>query len=575
MRLSISKSKNTELFYIIESTYINKKHSTRIVEKLGNLDEVKTKANGKDPYLWAKEYAEKLTLQEKENKRTIIKSYSQNKLISKNEKINFNCGYLFLQKIYYDLKLNKICNTISDKYQFKFDLNDILSKLVYGRIIFPSSKLKTFEESQKFLEGPNFEYHHIGRALEKICLESDFIQSELYKNSLKYKPRNNKILYYDLTNFFFEIEQEDDLRKYGVSKEHRSNPIVQFGLFMDGDGLPLCCDINPGNTNENKTLKPLEEKIIKDFELSKIVVCTDAGLASKANRKFNNTNNRKFITTQSIKKLKEDYKTWAFDKTGWKIPNIPNKTIDISSLFTNEELAKKFKDTTFYKERWIKEDGLEQRIIVTFSLKYKNYQEKIRQSQINRAQKLIDSNPKKIGKPKQNDFKRFIDTIVTTNDGEVAENNNYSINQKAIEEEAKYDGFYAVCTNLEDEAKDIVKVNHQRWEIEESFRLMKSEFKSRPSYLSREDRIKAHFLTCFIALVIYRYLEKKLDEKYTSSEIIDTLQNMNFSKKDNDYIPNYIRTDLTDELHEKFGFRTDYEIITEKNIKKIFKSLKI
>lgn len=575
MRVKISKSKNTENFYIIKSTYIDKKRSTKIVEKLGTIEEVKAKANGQDPYKWAKEYAMKLTAQEKEGSRKIIKQFSQNKIIDKNSERLFNGGYLFLQKIYYDLKIDDICNSITDKYQFKFDLNDILSKLIYGRIIFPSSKLKTFEESKKFLEPPKFEYHHIGRALEKLCLESDFIQSELYKNSSKYKPRNNKVLYYDLTNFFFEIEQEDDLRKYGVSKEHRPNPIVQFGLFMDGDGIPLCCDINPGNKNENITLKPLEKKIIKDFELSKVVVCTDAGLASKANRKFNNTNTRRFITTQSIKKLNNDLKKWALDKTGWQITNMPDKSIDISKLFTDDNLAKKWKNTTFYKERWIKDnDGFEQRIIISFSLKYKLYQEKIRQSQIQRAQKLIDSNPKKIGKPKQNDFKRFINNVVTTDNGEIADNNNYSIDNKIIEEEAKYDGFYAVCTNLEDSAKDIVKINHQRWEIEESFRIMKSEFKTRPVYLSREDRIKAHFLTCFLSLVIYRYLEKELDEKYTSSKIIETLQEMNFLKLDEDFIPNYTRTDITDLLHKKFDFRTDYEIMSQKNLKKIFKQTK-
>lgn len=571
MRLSTSKSKNAILFYIIKSTYIDKKHSTKIVEKLGTLEEVKIKANGEDPYIWAKRYAEELTKKEKDGTRKIIKEYSQTTIIPKDEQLLFNGGYLFLQKIYYDLKINKICDKITDKYQFKFDLNDILSKLVYGRIIYPSSKLKTFEESKNFLEKPNFEYHHIGKALEKICLEMGFIQSELYKNSCKYSPRNNKVLYYDLTNFFFEIEQEDDFRKYGVSKENRPNPIVQFGLFMDGDGIPICCDINPGNTNENSTLKPLEEKIIKDFELSKVVVCTDAGLASKANRKFNDTNERKFITTQSVKQLKEELKEWAFDNNGWKLTNLPNKVIDITKLYEDESLASKWKDAVFYKEKWIKDsDGFEQRLIITFSLKYKNYQEKIRQNQISRAQKLIDSNPRKIGKPKQNDFKRFITNIITTNTGEVAENNNYSINEDIIKDEARYDGFYAVCTNLEDDASEIVKVNHQRWEIEESFRIMKSEFKSRPVYLSREDRIKAHFLTCYLALVIFRYLEKKLDSKYTYSEIIETLQNMNFLKEDGDYRPMYKRTDLTDLLHEKFDFRTDYQIITLQNFKKIF-----
>ena len=576
MRIRTTKTKNTIQYAIIYDINFNGKRTTKIYENLGTEEKIKLKSGNKEPLVWLKEYVNELNEKSKENNLPVLIKKFPNKIIDKNDQFNYNGGYLFLQKIYYDLKLNDICNTITNKYQFKFDLNDILSKLIYGRILFPSSKLKTLEESKKFLEQPNFEYQHIGRALEKLCLESDFIQSELYKNSNKYKTRNNKILYYDLTNFFFEIEQEDDFRKYGVSKEHRPNPIVQMGLFMDGDGIPLSFSINPGNTNENTTLKPLEEKIINDFDLSTIVICTDAGLASKANRKFNNTNTRKFITTQSIKQLKEDLQKWALDKTGWKIPGIDNKLIDLSSLYTDEDLQNKWKDTTFYKERWIKDNkGFEQRIIVTFSYKYKKYQENIREQQIIRSQKLIDSNPKKIGKPKQNDFKRFISNIVTTNEGEVAEVNNYSINQEAIDNEAKYDGFYAVCTNLLDDAKDIVKANHQRWEIEESFRIMKSEFKTRPVYLSREDRIKAHFLTCFLSLVIFRYLEKELEEKYTVREIIETLINMNFyEEKGYGYSPAYTRTNLTDLLHEKFKFRTDYETITYQKFKKIFKNTK-
>ena len=575
MRIKITKTKNAENFYVIESTYINKKHSSKIVERLGNLEEVKRKAGKMDPYLWAKQYASKLTQEDKENKRTIIKSYSQSKLIPKDIQNKYNVGYLFLQDIYYKLGLNQICNDITDKYQFKFDLNDILSKLIYSRILFPASKLKTLDLSKKFLEQPNFDYQHIERALPILCKENDFIQSELYKNSKKYAPRNNRILYYDCTNFFFELEIEDEFRKYGKSKENRPNPIVQMGLFMDGDAIPLSCEITPGNKNEQKTLQPLEEKILKDFELSEIVVCTDAGLASTANRKFNNTNSRKFITTQSIKKLKEFLKEEVLDLTkGWHLPG-SDKIYDIEALRTDEKLKEIYKDKTFYKERWIKENGLEQRLIVTFSVKYQEYQKHIRNNQIERAKKIIENNPKKIGKAKQNDPKRFIETINTTSNGDVAEETHYSINQNIIDEEAKYDGLYAVCTNLEDDVQDIIKVNHKRWEIEESFRIMKSEFNARPVFHSNEDAIKAHFLICFLALTIYRYLEKKLDEKYTVGEIIDSLKEMDLSVKDGDYIPNYTRTNLTDDLHEKFGFRTDFEILTEKNLKKIIKNTKI
>lgn len=575
MRIKITKTKNAENFYVIESTYINKKHSSKIVERLGNLEDVKRKAGKMDPYLWAKQYASKLTQEDKENKRTIIKSYSQSKLIPKDIQNKYNVGYLFLQDIYYKLGLNQICNDITDKYQFKFDLNDILSKLIYSRILFPASKLKTLDLSKKFLEQPNFDYQHIERSLPIFCKENDFIQSELYKNSKKYAPRNNRILYYDCTNFFFELEIEDEFRKYGKSKENRPNPIVQMGLFMDGDAIPLSCEITPGNKNEQKTLQPLEEKILKDFELSEIVVCTDAGLASTANRKFNNTNSRKFITTQSIKKLKEFLKEEVLDLTkGWHLPG-SDKIYDIEALRTDEKLKERYKDKTFYKERWIKENGLEQRLIVTFSVKYQEYQRHIRNNQIERAKKIIENNPKKIGKAKQNDPKRFIETINTTSSGEIAEETHYSINQSIIDEEAKYDGLYAVCTNLEDDVQDIIKINHKRWEIEESFRIMKSEFNARPVFHSNEDAIKAHFLICFLALTIYRYLEKKLDEKYTVGEIIDSLKEMDLSVKDGDYIPNYTRTNLTDDLHEKFGFRTDFEILTEKNLKKIIKNTKI
>ena len=575
MRIRTMKTKNTVQYAIIKDINKNGKRTTCIYENLGTIDKFKQRAGDKEPLEWLQNYVNDLNKKHKEENLPVIIKKDPSKIIEKNIQTSFNVGYLFLQDIYYKLGIDNICKDISEKYQFKFDLNDILSKLIYSRVIFPASKLKTLELSKKFLEQPNFDYQHIERALPIICEEMDFIQSELYKNSCKYMERNIKILYYDCTNYYFEIEEENGLKQYGPSKEHRPNPISQMGLFMDGNGIPLAFDITPGNTNEQKTLKPLEEKIIKDFKNSKFVVCTDAGLASIDNRKFNNTNNRKFITTQSIKKLKSHLKEEALDLTkGWHLPN-EKKTYNISKLRTDEKLMEQYKDKTFYKERWIKENGLEQRLIVTFSVKYQEYQKHIRECQINRAKKLIETNPKKISKARQNDPQRFIKTINVTDDGEVAEKFNYSIDQNIIDEEAKYDGLYAVCTNLEDSVEDIIKVNHRRWEIEESFRIMKSEFKSRPVFHSKDEMIKAHFVTCFLALIVYRYLEKNLDEKYTVSEIIETLRNMDV-KLDNDdsYTPNYIRTDLTDALHNKFGFRTDFEVMNIKNFKKIIKKTK-
>ncbi len=576
MRKNITKSKNMEHYSIIQDITKNGKRTTCVYENIGNYEKLKLRAGNEDPIMWLDNYVKELNKKSKEDSLPIIIQKNPNKIIDKNVQVEFNVGYLFLQDLYYKLGLNNICKNISDRHQFKFDLNDILSKLIYSRILFPASKLKTMQLSKKFFEQPNFEYQHIERALPILNEENDFIQSQLYNNSKKYYPRNNRILYYDCTNFFFEIEQEDDFRKYGKSKENRPNPIVQMGLFMDGDGIPLSCEITPGNTNEQITLKPLEEKIIKDFNLAEIVVCTDAGLASNANRKFNNKNNRKFITTQSIKKLKDFLKEEALDLTkGWHLFG-SNKTYNIEKLRTDERLIEAYKDKTFYKERWIKENGIEQRLIVTYSVKYQEYQRHIRNNQIERAKKLIEKNPKKLGKPKQNDPKRFIETTATTENGEVANETYYSINQSVIDDEAKYDGLYAVCTNLEDDVQDIIKVNHRRWEIEESFRIMKSEFNARPAFHSTEEAIKAHFLICFLSLTIYRFLEKKLDERYTVGDILDTLREMNLKLDSPEvYSPNYLRTDLTDDLHNKFGFRTDYEAIREKNLKKICKETKI
>ena len=569
MRLQISKSKNASSLYVTKSIYVNGVSTSKVVEKLGTYDELKEKLNGEDPIEWAKAYVAELTRKEKEEKREVMVRYSPAKQIDKDEQKTFNGGYLFLQQIYHQLGLSKISKAISDKYKFTYNLDSVLSRLVYSRIIFPASKLATCEQSRLFMEQPEFELQHVYRSLEVLAKESDCIQSELYKNSLKIFDRNKGILYYDCTNYFFETEQEDGLRQYGVSKEHRPNPIVQMGLFMDGDGFPLAFCINKGNTNEQVTLKPLEKKIISDFGLSRFVVCTDAGLASVANRKFNDIQDRAFITTQSIKKLKASLREWALDPTGWKMSG-SDVLYDLTELNEDSNL-----DLTFYKERWIKEKDLEQKLIVTFSTKYQKYQQSIRNRQVERAQKVIDTNPGKLKKCNSNDYKRFISKSHCTENGEVAENESYSIDTGLIAGEAAYDGFYAVCTNLDDDASAIIKVNQRRWEIEESFRIMKSEFKARPVYLQRDDRIEAHFTTCFISLMIYRILEKKLGEKYTCHDIVTGLRDMNFFEITGEgYLPTYTRTDLTDDLHDAFGFRTDYQIVNTKQMKKIFKDTK-
>ena len=588
MKLTVSKSKNSASFYVQKT--IRKpdgKVTTVTIETLGNPTEVTTTACGKDPYVWAQEYVNELNRKEYDENKEILVSYSPSKLLKKGEQKLFNCGYLFLQKIYYQLGLDKICRDISDRHLFEYDLNDILSKLIYTRILFPSSKLSSNKQAKKLIEQPSFELHDIYRSLSVLAQENDFIQAQLYKNSQKVIERRKDILYYDCTNYFFELEEADGLRRYGKSKQHQPLPIVGMGLFMDHDGIPLAFDIYPGNKNEQPTLKPLEKKVIRDYGMEQIIVCTDAGLSSKANRKFNDraidgVQIRSFITTQSVKQLPEYLKEFALAPEGWHLPG-SSETFCLDEIDEETDYHK-----VFYKDRWIKEDlsqrkikngakPLEQHLIVSFSPKYKNYQRKIRKGQIDRAQKLIDSGNYKQRPKNQNDPHRFIVREKATKDGEICSEELVYLDTDAILEEERYDGFYAVCTNLSDmNADEIVKINKKRWEIEECFRIMKTDFKARPVYLQTEDHIRSHFLTCFIALMIYRILEKKLKETFTCEEIIDTLRNMWMARPGEKlgYTPVYTRTDLTDALHETAGFRTDYQIISDINMRKIIRATK-
>ena len=568
MHLMIDKSKYGHNTLYVYKSFRNEngKSTSKCVERLGRYDDLKKIHD--DPIAWAKSYIEELNRQEQSE---ISITYSTTKPIEKGVDSLFNGGYLFLQKIFYDLGLDKICKSISKRYSFKYNLTDILSVLINGRILFPKSKSGTFEDSKYHLEQHDFELQDVYRSLEVVAKEKDFIQSELYKNSCSLAKRNDKILYYDCTNYYFEIEKESGMRKYGISKEHRPNPIVEMGLFMDGDGIPLAFCLTDGNVNEQKTLQPLEKQIIDDFQHSKFVVCTDAGLSSTSNRKFNNVCDRAFITTQSIKKMKEFQKDWALSAEGWRLPGTKEK-FNINDILNDKKLREKYRLCTFYKEQWFNEHDIEQRYIVTFSIKYMLYQRGIRNEQIERAEKALASNSKR-EKYRQSDYKRFISRTTVTEDGEVAEKNIYSLNEEKIQDEERYDGFYAVATNLEDPAQEIIRINHRRWEIEESFRIMKNEFAARPVYLSRDDRITAHFTICYLALTIYRYLEKRIDG-YTCNELLEQLKAIKFYKNKEGYIPVYTRTDLTDKLHEIFGFRTDYQLIPHAEMKKIIKATK-
>lgn len=568
MRLGYSRSKNSIFYYAQKTVYVDGKNKSMIVKKFGSEKHICETYGVTDAKAWAQEQVALMNLAEKEENAPVSIDFSPVKSLEDNTQRCFNGGYLFLQDIYYELGLDRISRAVAKKHGFKYNLNSILSRLVYARILYPASKKSTYEDSHRFIEQPDFELHQIYRALSVIAEESDYIQSTLFKNSMKLSKRKTGVIYYDCTNFYFEIEQAADDKQYGVSKENRPLPIVEMGLFMDAEGIPLAFCINPGNQNEQLSLIPLEEKLLANFDMSRFVVCTDAGLSSTGNRKFNadKDGNRAFVTTQSIKKLKKHLKEWTLNVTGWKLSGDPEDTCyDISSIDET-----KYKDSIFYKSRWIKEDGLEQQLIVTYSVKYLDYQRTIRNRQIERALKTLKNGKACVESKRQNDPKRFIKADHATKEGEAADRTMYYIDETIVKEEEIYDGFYAVCTNLEDDAQGIVKINKRRWEIEECFRIMKSEFDARPVYLQDSERIKAHFMTCFIALIVYRYLEKKLDEKYTCSQLIDCLREMNYLRfEGKGYIPTYTKTKLTDDLHAAFGFNTATEIIPIMKMKNI------
>ena len=572
MYVSITGATSNKNVYICRSyRKENGKTSSKIYRKLGKLNDLLEQFSGDYDAMmaWAKLEAQKDTDQYNDNTRNISVSFSRLACIPKDEQRFFNVGYLFLQNIFAELKIDSICRKISKKHKYTYDFNAIITDLVFARILSPSSKLSSYTYCKTLLEPPKYELQNIYRALSVMADESDFIQEELYRNSNFFQPRNKKILYYDCTNYYFEIEQDDDLRKYGKSKENRPNPIVTMGLFMDADGIPLAFDIFPGNQNEQTTLKPLETKVVSDFECSDFIFCSDAGLGSKANRKFNSFGNRAYVITQSLKKMNKEDKSIALNPKQFRKIGSQN-FIDISTL---DESDSEIYNTIYYKEIPVANGDMDEIVIVTYSPKYKAYQRKICQQQIDRAKKMIDEPGKKRRGKNQNDPARFVKTVAVTNDGEVAENKAYDLDTERISEEEIYDGFYAVITNLEGDVEEILRINKQRWEIEENFRIMKTDFEARPVYVRRDDRIKAHFLICFISLLIYRLLENKLNKKYTCEEILSTLRNMNMTllSKESGYIPSYTRTKLTDDLHRIFDFRTDYEFISKSEMRSIIK----
>lgn len=583
MYISTSKSKNVTIYYVCKSFRKDGGTTSKRIETLGTVDDIRRRCGDSDPIEWARNYARELTEKDKAEQRAVTVSLRPGVPMAMNERKVFNGGYLALSKVYHQLGISGICNDISSKYGFEYDLDNILSRLIYTRVLSPGSKLSSYSESRRFIEQPKFKLEEIYRSLSVLAKESDYIQSQVFRNSLSTVGRDTSVIYYDCSNFFFEIEQADmlqknragelelGLRQYGHSKEHRPNPIVQMGLFMDRNGLPLAFCLNPGNTAETKTLVPLEKKLSTDFGMSDCVVCTDAGLSSMSNRRFNNREGRHFITVQSLKdkKIAPHLQQWALDPEGWHVCGQDNTV----TLFTDE--AAKVSDKVLYKERWINENNLEQRLIVTYSEKYALYQRTLRQQQIDRALKAINNGTARRKKKSPNDASRFIAETHFTDSAEVAENTSYALDLEAIEKEARFDGFYAICSNLEDEsAVEIIRANSQRWEIEDMFRTLKTEFESRPVYLRRNDRIIAHFITCFLALLIFKTLKIRLNlPDITTPQLRKKLIDMNYMQiRGEGYIPVFEGDDVTTAIADFVAPSLQNQIITSRNMKAIIKS---
>lgn len=583
MYISTSKSKNVTIYYVCKSFRKDGATTSKRIETLGTLDDIRQRCGDADPLEWARDYARELTARDKAEQRAVTVSLRPGLQMPMGEQRLFNGGYLALSKVYHQLGLDRICDSISAKYSLEYDLDNILSNLIYTRVLYPGSKLSSFAESHRFIEQPRHKLEEIYRSLSVLAKECDLIQSQVFRNSLSAVGRDTSVIYYDCSNFFFEIEQADalqknptgdlelGLRQYGHSKEHRPNPIVQMGLFMDRNGLPLAFCIDPGNTAETKTLVPLEKKLDTDFGMSDCVVCTDAGLSSLSNRRYNNRQGRHFITVQSLKdkKIAPHLQQWALDPEGWHVSGQDNTV----ALFSEEFW--KVRDKVLYKERWINENNLEQRLIVTYSEKYATYQRTLRQQQIDRALKSIKNGTARRKKKSPCDASRFIAETHYTDSAEVAGNTEYTLDIEAIEKEARFDGFYALCSNLEEEsAVEIIRANSQRWEIEDMFRTLKTEFESRPVYLRRNDRIIAHFITCFLALLVFKTLKLKLGQPdLTTSALRKSLIGMDYLKIWGEgYMPVFKGDDTTTAIASFVDPSLQNQVITMRNMKAIVKS---
>lgn len=580
MYLDIRKGKDPR-YYIMQG--FRKKEggtSSRVYLKLGKASEIMDKYGCDDAEAWARRKLKEINDSIRDDKASVMVPYNPDMKIETGNWKTVHCGHMVLLPLYNKLGLAQFSAEVSRRHRFRYDFADILRKLVMCRILFPDSKRATRECLNEFVDAPDFSLDDIYNFLGVLAEEITPLQKSLYEATRNELSRRTGVIYYDCTNYYFEIEKEDSLRRYGRSKEHRPNPIVQMGMFMDADGLPLAFCINPGNTGEQQTLQPLEEILANDFNLSEFVVCTDAGLASIDNRLYNTTEGRNYIVTQSIPQLPGTMKDWALEKKGWKrLGDSDDVTYDISELNLENE-----KGHLYYRERWFRENrsavkDYEERLIVTFSPKYALYQRQLRAQHMEKALEMIRRRSEK-SRQTQQDPRRLISTVRCTDDGEVAQNTLMSLDTDLIEKEKAMDGLNCVATRLEDSVGDILHVNGFRYEIEHLFRVTKTEFDARPVYLRREDRIRAHFAICFVALLLLKAFQRQVNEgmdedsRYSSEQIISALAGMKYNVvRGTGYVPAYSATALRSRCCETANLPIDRQIVLNREMRQYVKML--
>lgn len=587
--------------YIQKKVRIDGRSTTLTVRRLGLLEDIRREHGCADPRQWVIDLARKMTEEERAGKEKVSLDFYPGTLLSKGRSPLRSGGDLLLLPVYGKLGLGRMCKTLVNGSKVKYDLGEILQTLVVGRILHPSSKRRTLELSKSMVCPPKFDLEDMYRALSLLAGRIDDIQATVWEHSKKVLERNTRVIYYDCTNYFFEIENNDKdyvdrdtgefvpgLRKRGKSKEHRPNPIVQMGLLMDGDGIPLAFTVFPGNESEQPSLQLIEEMVARKFGLNEFIISTDAGLSSEDNRRYNMTERREYIAVQSLPLLPAADQRMALDPRGWRVAWRENENpVDTDDpgreIFDLDQIdLVKERHTRFYKEIIVdkrldgkKSSARPERVIVTYNHDYALFLKNKRAERVAQAEKIV-RNKQTRSRQSQQDPRRYVSTSYLTRNGELAEKISMTIDFDAIKDEERFDGFYAYATSLDDHAIDVLRARSFHHEIEHLFRTTKTHLEARPVFLRRQERIKAHFLICFLAMVVLKTLQKQLDmPQVTIDQLIDILRNFKFGiVQGNYYLPMFNRNDITDRLQALAGVQVSTQLIKATSMRAFYRKVK-